>query len=157
MKTIDQNYIKTKLILFIAKDYLDKLIKEENVSFDGKLRKIYYGLRNFAVLHKFTTDEAKLIKNMDDSKLKEMTDVNISFIMFALALVQEWSKEHPHFCHNFGVNYKTLTNATALYAMDMIMLKHRDKSKYDETKEIINDSKLLAKKFYVESFYNIKL
>lgn len=84
-----------------------------------------------------------------DETLKKIVSVDVSFLVYTLELIKQFVEQVPKECRpNLNISDKKLIIGRGSFAVGMLELKRRDKEKYDEIKEIIDDSIITAKHFF---------
>ena len=146
MRNKDQ--LHEALILFTVMESLGKEVNT-GVSKDPLHRKIVGRLKAWSTMRRFSQEEAKhLIELGKDAYMEKLKETEISYTVYGLELLKQWV-EDPRFAkRSIGVSKDKLKLGRAAFAVDMLKLKKRDEAQYKETKKIIDDSVLTAKKFY---------
>jgi hypothetical protein len=100
-------------------------------------------------MRRFSKDEAKhLIKLGDDPYMEKLKQAEISYVVYALELLKLWEADVDYKKSSIGIARSQLKAGRATFALDLIKLKRRDSEQYKETRQIIDDSVITAKKFY---------
>jgi len=151
-KTDNPYLVFNKLILFTAEAYLSKSV-EDGLTVEPLHKKIISGIRAYMVMGRFSKEEAKLLQNLGKHKyMQDLKKTEIAFVVYALELLRLYTEEVPQqFRKNIylGVGNRELKKGRAFFALSMLRLKQRDAEQYRETREIIDTSVLIAKKFFM--------
>ncbi len=137
-----------KLILFTAFEYLDNAIKE-GMTKEPEHMKIAGAIRGYKTFSKFSPEQSEIVIAMGkEPVLKAITEIDISYVVFALELLKLWcelvdKKDRPH----LNISDKRLKSGRSMFVVSMLKLKQEDTEKYNELRTIINDSVITAKKF----------
>ena len=136
------------LILFTVMETLGKEVVAE-VSTDPFHKKIVGRLKAWSTMRRFAPDEAKhLIELGKNPYMEHLKRSEISYTVYALELLKQWANDPDYRRSAIGVSKTQLRAGRAVFALDMLKLKTRNVEKYSETKQIIDDSVITAKKFY---------
>ena len=141
-----------KLILFTAESYLTNAI-DEGLSAEPLHKSIVSGIRAYMSMGRFSKEEAKLMIKLGEHEcIQNLTKTEISFVVYALELMKLYvdnvPREYRKSIH-LGVSNSKLKMGRATFAVSMLKLKQRDIKQYNETKDIIDQSVLTAKKFFL--------
>ena len=136
------------LILFTVMETLGKEVTA-GVSTSPFHKDIVGRLKAWSTMRRFAQDEAKhLIALGSDPYMEQLKKMDISYTVYALELLKQWANDPDYRRSAIGISKAKLRAGRAVFALDMIKLKKRDAEKYADTKEIIDDSVITAKKFY---------
>ncbi len=140
-----------RLILFTVEAYLTKS-KEDGHTDDEMHNRLISGIRAYQTMGRFSQEEAKLLQELGETETaKKIKQKEISFVVYALELMKLWIEEVPVQYRKsiyLGVSNKKLKLGRATFAMGMLRLKKEDKERYDNLKEIIDESVINAKHFF---------
>lgn len=150
-----------KIMFAMTEKYINQCIKDGIQPTDFHFR-ILSGISGWKTFNSFTLEEAKKVNELQDNKeLKELIDMPASFLVFTLQLIkmlyeyQERDGIPKRLRPYIGISEKKLKTGRALFAIDMLKLKHRNSEQYEETKQIIDESVEVAEKFF--NFYHTKI
>jgi len=136
------------LILFTVMETLGKEVNA-NVTTSPFHKKIVGRLKAWSTMRRFSQKEAKhLISLGENPYMEKLKQSEISYVVYALELLKLWEADVDYKKNGIGIPRAKLKAGRAVFALDMIKLKKRDSDKYVETKTIIDDSVVTAKKFY---------
>ena len=148
-KPINKYYLLTKVIFANIKHWLE-VEKDNDVIFPEIAIKLKgFATRYLIIHHGFDDDEAKFMKTLETEHFKKMMEPEISYLVFCLELARLWYKDVPKDKRpHTGISGKKLLLGSRLYVIDMLKLKKENNEKYRETKELINQTNIVARKFY---------
>ncbi len=149
---INGRILFNKMILFTSEMYLQKAI-DAGFTAEPLHKQIVDGVHSYLMVGKFSGEEAKMVLEMgDDEYLKNLKEIQISWVVYALELLRLWVTEIPHQDRKaiyLGVGNKKLKLGPGVFVMSMLNLKKEDKEKYEELSALIKESKITAKKFFM--------
>ncbi len=141
-----------KLMLFTAEAYLSKAI-EDGLTDETIHKKIVSGIRSYMVMSRFDQEEAKILQKLGEHEYMEnLKKSEIAFVVYALEILRLYIEEIPQQYRKsiyLGVSNRELKKGRAYFAINMLRLKQRDAKQYEETRIIIDESVLTAKKFFM--------
>jgi len=136
------------LILFTVMETLSKEIVD-GVSTNPFNKKIVSRLKSWSTMRRFSQEEAKyLVALGEDPYMDKLKKSEISYTVYALELLKQWANDDDYTRSAIGISKSKLRAGRAVFAIDMLKLKQRDAEKYANTKTIIDESVIVAKKFY---------
>ena len=134
-----------KLILHTVDLYLTQGLKG-NVYQRAVVQNIASKIAGYNIFHKFTQDEHKtLISIGKEPYMQRLKEVQIDWTVYALELLVLLLKDGNKIVN---LNNKKVYEYKSKMVMDMIGLKHDDAEKHSATKEIVMQSRLVAKQYY---------
>ena len=137
-----------RVILFTCLEYIDKQLQSDETYRGAELKVILERLKAFKSFRKFSSKEAQELAKLGEKEaFQNVKKVEVDFSIYSLALLYEWiqmtpKKERPQLM----ISDSKITSLYSGLVMDMIRLKQRGKN-YDSVKEIVDASKLTAKRF----------
>lgn len=140
-----------KTILFTVEMYLSRALAEGTTREDFH-RKIVSGIRSYQTMGRFSSVEAAKVSAVGEHEyMKKLKEIEISYVVYALELIKLWVTHVPEKYRKniyLGVSSKKLLKGRATFAVAMLDLKRRDSKKYEELKNIIDQSVITAKNYY---------
>jgi hypothetical protein len=89
------------------------------------------------------------MQTLETDHFKKMMEPEISYLIFCMEIARLWVEELPKEQRPIlNISDTKLKKSYREYTLDMIKLKHHDEKKYKETKELIEESKIVARKFF---------
>ena len=138
--------LHTKIILNTVHLYLENALKTEVYQRD-KLLNIYSKIQGYNIFHKFSVEQHKdLIALGEQEYMLKLKDVEVDFGVYGMELLTLLVGDVPKKDRFMNISDKKILDYKAGMVMDMIRLK--DKDGYDNVKDIISSSKMVAKQFY---------
>ena len=140
--------LHNKLMLHTADLYLERALENECYQREALL-KLHTSILGYKVFHKFSTEESEEIQILGkDPFMMSLKGVDVDWACYAIFVLGEWikvtpKKERPHI--NFSDKRIQLIQASIV--KDMISLKVRNKIEYSKIKEIIDQTRITAKKY----------
>jgi hypothetical protein len=143
------NNVKQLIILYTIEAYLDDISNETTYNFPFML-KLRTAIRGYMTFHRFNNEEYKYVMKIADTDvMKKMTEIQVDRTIFALEMLYLYVKEIPKKERaNLNISDKKLLKAKAELITDMLKLRQRNEDSYKRVKEIIDDSRLAAKRYY---------
>lgn len=138
-----------KVILYTIDSYIRKSIEE-----GLEPSKLHYRLMGATKVFKrenpITDEDREAIDFIrTDETLRKIVSVDVSFLVYTLELIKQFIEQVPKEHRPFlNISDKKLIIGRGSFAVGMLELKRRDEEKYNELKEVINDSIVTAKKFF---------
>ena len=133
------------LMLATAQAYIENSIKD-GLTDETMHHQISSGIKGWLTFRKLSKEEAKLLVRLgEDEYMQKLKEVEISFIVYALEILRMAVEEYDF---NIGVGKKKLLRGKSVFVVGMLQTKRKDKEKYDRLKAIIDESTIVAKKFY---------
>jgi hypothetical protein len=151
-------YLKQRLIIYSIEAYLDEISSEETYNYPFMI-KLRTAIRAYMTFHKFSPEEYEEVMKIADTQfMKDMVEIQVDRTIFALEMLYLYVKEIPKDKRaNLNISDKKLLAAKGELIKDMLKLKQRSDLNYDRVKEIVDDSRIAAKKyFYFIKDYNEK-
>jgi len=144
------NQTQQKLVLFTIEAYLDEINDETTYNYPFMI-KLRTAIRGYMQFHKFSPDEYAVVKDIADTEfMKSMVDVEVDRTIFSLELLYLYVKEIPKKDRaNLNISDKKLLGAKVDLVMDMLKLKKDRPDSYLRVKEIVTDSRIAAKKYFM--------
>jgi hypothetical protein len=135
--------------MFTAESYIT-MMYEEGSHVTPVLERLYIGLTGQKVINKFTLEEAEIcLKLGEDEELKKIMDKEVAFSIFVFELMKFWTMSVPKEKRPYlGVSDKHFKIGGNAYWQQMLKLKSINGYKHKQKKEIIDDSKEVAKAFF---------
>lgn len=139
-----------KLIVHTTYLYISEALKNEVCYQRDSLIEVKSKLAGLHIAYKFTDDEHKaLVDAGSTEEAKRIKDKEIDFSIFAISLICEYIADKPKKERiQFNMSDAKINTLMACLVRDMLELKHRDESRYANTKEIVEHSKSTSKEFY---------
>ena len=139
-----------KIILFTVMEYLDKHTKTKSCYQRDKMIKILGAVKGYSVFHRFSKEEAEYITKLGKTDtMKNIKEIEVDYAVYALELLNIWidiipKKERPH------LNYsdKRIKFLKAELIRDLLALKYKNEEEYSKVKEIVTQSRIVAKQFF---------
>ncbi len=139
-----------KVVLFTVMEYIRKQLHSGNETYrSSDLAVLFARLETYQKTHKFTPQAAKEISELGDTdRFQRVRDVEVDYSIYALELLALWVKLIPKHARPmiYYSDHKILKLKSTL-VMDVLKMKSRKAERADEVSEIVNESRLVAKKF----------
>lgn len=141
-----------KICLFTVEEHLTKA-KDAGLTEDPIHFQIINQINAYKQFGKFSLNEAKAVIKMGlEDDVQRITSGNYDWIIFALELLKLWvdhipKDQRPH----LNMNDARLKIGRSQYAVQMMKLKQTNPEQYSKEHEIIRDSGINAKKFFMLS------
>ncbi len=142
--------ILNKLVIFTALEYIQKAVEEETTYEREFMLRILGQLKAYRVMHRFNQEEANMLTRLgEEPAMKAIREKEIDFGIYSLSLLTLWieripKKERPH----LNISDAKIMKLKSNLIMDVLRLKQKNKDSYERVKEIVDDSKLVAKQFF---------
>ena len=153
---------KTYLFNAAIMTHIYKYIKNglEDVGDKSTVPDIVYRIKqqtyNFVVIHRFNSDDMKMLKNIETKEFVDKMSQEISFLMFSLHLMKLYTERTPtNVKTKLNISDKKLKLGTALWVVPMLKLRKEDAEVHKEYKKIIDKSKEVAEYFYNFMYENL--
>ena len=141
------------LMIFTAEAYLTRSI-EDGLTDDPFHRKLVSGINSYRTMRRFSKEELELVVDLGKEEyMEKLKQIEIAFVIYALQILKRAAEDYTFI---IGVGRKKLLKGKAEFAIDMLKLKQRDKEKYQSTKAIIDESVIVANRFYDYTQNHIK-
>ena len=139
-----------KLIVHTTYLYLDEALKQDVCYQRDKLTNLKSKLAGLHIGYKFTDDEHRqLVEAGKTPEAERIKSIEIDFAVYAISLIGEYiSQKDKKDRIVFNMSDKKVRDLQATLIKDMLSLKHRDDTRYSNTKEIVYKSRLAAKQYY---------
>ena len=137
-----------KVVLMTCLEYIEKQLQGDETYRSAELGVILERLKAFKSFRRFSPEEAKELVELGKQKsFQDIKKTEVDFSIYALSLLFEWTKltpkkERPQLM----LSDSKITSLYSGLVMDMVRLKQRS-STYEKVKNIVDDSKLTAKRF----------
>ena len=137
------------IILFTILDYIEKQVEDTETYQRDFMLRILSSLRGYRIMHKFSKEEAIYITEFGKKEeFQKVKDIEVDYAIYSISLLNRWldvtdKKNRPH----LNISPNKIRKLESNLVMDMLRLKQRNTESYAKVKEIVNDSKLTAKKF----------
>ena len=140
-----------KLIIHTAYLYLDEALKGDICYQKDKVRLVKSKLSGLSIGYKFTNEEHRRLVEVGNSDVaKRIKSVEIDFSVYATSLLYEYVTRKPKADRiRFNISDKKIKELRGEVIKDMLELKSRDSDKYEELKEVVDQSKRTAREFYL--------
>ena len=140
---------KSLLLIYTIEAYLDEINSKETYNYPFMI-KLRTAIRGYMTFHKFSPKEyTEVMKIADTQFMKDMVNVQVDRTIFALEMLYLYVKEIPkHKRANLNISDTKLLAAKGELVKDMLRLKKRSDLDYNRVKEIVDDSRLAAKRYF---------
>jgi len=137
-----------RTILFTCLEYIDRQLQSDETYRADELRVILERLKAFKSFRRFNAEEAKeLAKIGEQEAFQNIKKIEVDFSIYSLSLLYEWTKLTPKKQRpQLMISDAKITSLYSGLVIDMLRLKQRG-TNYEKIKQIVDDSKLTAKKF----------
>jgi len=133
------------LMLATAEAYLSKA-RNEGLTSEPLHIKMISGINGWLTFRRLDKEEQELLVELGkDEYMEKMKEVEVSYVIYALVLLQLAAETYTF---NIGVGRKKLLKGRSVFIISMIQQKRKDPEKHAELKAIIDDSVVIAKKFF---------
>ncbi len=141
--------VKLNILLYTVEGYLDDISKEQTYNYEFMLR-IRTAIRCYMTFHRFSPEEHKEVMRLaDDPFMAKMTEVLVDRTIFGLELLYLYITRIPkHERANLNIADKKILQLKAELVKDMLKLKGRSADDYGRVKEIVDDSREYAEKYF---------
>ncbi len=145
-----------KLVLFTVIEYLQSAVKE-GITREPEHKKIIGAINGYKTFGRLSPSEAEILTKLGKTpEMKAITDVHISYVVFALELLKLWAEMVPKRLRpHLGLKDTRLKAGRQMFVMSMLKLKNEDPEKHAELKSIIDDSVITAKRFIMYADENL--
>jgi len=150
--------IFNKVMLHTISSYLEKQVEDKETYERDFLVKILGALKAYQMLHRFDSNEAKMVAEIGEHEaMEKMKVIEIDFSIYSIELLQLFvdeipKKQRPH----LNIADKKIRALKANLIKDMLRLKFRDDESYARVKEIVDQSRLVAKRYFFYMFEQLK-
>jgi len=142
------NDLHTALVLFTAASYLEEALKD-GTSGEEFHRQVVTAIEGWKTFRRFSDEEVKLLQDMGkDEVMEKIKRIEISFVCYALTLLQLLANDTEKRNVVLNVSKKKLMRGDSIFVVPMLQTKKSDPEKYDRLKRIIDESRINAKTFY---------
>ncbi len=137
------------IVLFSVLDYIEKQVEDTETYQRDFMLRILGSLRGYRVMHKFSKEEAIYITEFGKKEeFQKVKDIEVDYAIYSISLLNRWldvtdKKNRPH----LNISPVKIRRLESNLVMDMLRLKQRNTESYVKIKEIVQDSKLTAKRF----------
>ena len=137
-----------KLILHTVDMYLEKALENDCYQKDN-IRLLRSKILGYKTFHKFTKAESdEIIALGTHQYMVRLRERHVDYAVYALSLLAEWverrdKKDRPA----LNISDKRMLEMKSNLIMDMLMLKKREPEIYNKVKDIIAESKMVAKMY----------
>ena len=142
------NDLHTALIIYTASAYLETGLKDGTTQEEFH-RQIVTAVTGWKTFRKFSNAEVKLLQDMGkDPVMEKIKRIEISFICYALTLLQLMANDPDKRDVTLGISKKKLRRGDSIFVVPMLQTKKSDPERYERLKRIIDESRINAKYFY---------
>ena len=144
-----------RLIIFSIESYLDDINNDTTYNYNTVL-KLRTSIRSYIWFHKFSPQEDKVLKHLAETDtMKNMSSMLVDRTIFAIELLYLYVTKIPKNKRaHLNMSDKKLLNLKSILTIDMLKLNKKDTDSYKRVKEIVDDSRIAAKKyfFFIENY-----
>ncbi len=143
------NYnVLNKVTLFTVLEYIEKQRKEHKDMYHAdELIKLSGAIKGYQTFHRFSREEALVVTELGkEPSMQKLKETEVDYAIYVIELLYLWSKlpkaKRPH------LNYSDAKIAKLKSNLVMDMLRTKDTENHAQVKEIIEQSRLVAKQFF---------
>lgn len=145
-----------KLIIHTVAEYLHSALQGEPYQKD-KLRAIKSKIDGYVIFHKFSPQEAKILIDLGkDEFMEQIKRKEVDFGVFGIELLSIFYDNVPTHERGINMSQKKVAEHKTKMIMDMLHLKKDDDKRHTEVKDIITNSRIVAKQFYTYTAEKLK-
>ena len=138
-----------RLILYTIEGYLDDIKNDTTYNYPFML-KLRTAIRSYMVFHKFNREEYNEVMRIADTEFMENAkEQMVDRVIFALEMLFLYVKEIPKNKRAMlNISDSKLIQAKTGLIMDMLKMKQSRPESHTRVKEIIEDSRINAKRYF---------
>lgn len=149
MSQLSKYALLNKVLLANIKYWLEEEEKNNTTLPEIAIKLKSFAKRYLLIHHGFTQDEIDFMKTIETDHFKKMLEPEISYLVFCLELARLWYQDIPKEGRPvINIGRKHMLRGSRLYVVDMLKLKKEDEEKYKELRSILDDTRLVSRKFY---------
>ena len=140
---------KSLLIINYIEVYLDEINSNETYNYPFMI-KLRAAITAYLTLDRFSRKEYEEVMKIADTQfMKDMVNVQVDRTIFALEMLYLYVKEIPkHKRADLNISDTKLLAAKGKLVRDMLKLKKHSDLDYNRVKEIVDNSRLAAKRYF---------
>ena len=147
--TINNKDVFQRLMLFSVEGYLSDIKSGVTYNYDF-LHHLKNRILIYMKTHRFSPKEYEIVKALADTDfMKGMVNEEVDRTIFALEMIYLYVKEIPKKDRALlGISDDKLLRSKSLLITDMLKLRVKDQEQHKRVKDIIDSSRLSAKKYF---------
>jgi len=141
--------LSQRIILYSVEGYLDDISSKTTYNYAFVLR-IRTAIRSYITFHRFSPDEHKLVMKLADTpEMKGMSEYGVDRTIFAIELLYLYVTLIPKSDRaHLNISDEKIKKLKSQMVMDMLKLKQENEESHKRVKEIIQDTRVAAKRYY---------
>ena len=142
------NDLHTALVLFTAEAYLSQGLKDGTTQEEWH-KQVVTSIEGWKTFRRFSGAEVKFLQDMGkDEVMEKIKSIEISFVVYALVLLQLLANDPDKRSVTIGISKKKLRRGDSIFVVPMLQTKKSDPQRHERLKRIIDESRINAKTFY---------
>ena len=144
------NYnILNKVVLFTVLEYIEKQKSQHDEIYQREeLTKIASSIKGYQMFHRFSQSEANVVIALGkEPSMQKLKETEVDYAIYAIELLYLWAKQVPN-SNRPHLNYSDTRIRKLKTTLIMDMLKTRETESHPRIKEIVEQSRLVAKHFF---------
>lgn len=146
---INRHSVFQRLIIYSVESYLGDISKGRTYRYEFML-KIRTAIRAYMTFHKFSQAEAKIITDLAKTEfMDKLSETEVDRTIYALELLVKYVQDIPKKQRAMlNISDKKIIDLKTAFIMDMLQLRGREPGEHTRVKEITDDSRINAKKYF---------